>query len=130
MGGPGQNGERRKGVQGTVLVVEDDAETRDALVGVLREAGFPVLASDEGRKALELASVMRPAVVVLDLTMPGMDGREFLARRKELASVQRIPVIVVTGEATGGIVADAVLAKPLDVGQLISKVRQLSDRRS
>jgi DNA-binding response OmpR family regulator len=111
-----------------VLVVEDDAATREALVGVLREAGFPVLASDEGRKALELASVVQPSVVVLDLSMPGMDGREFLERRKAMAAVQDIPVIVVSGASAGDVVADAVLPKPLDVGILISRVRRLAER--
>jgi CheY-like chemotaxis protein len=120
--------DRRATPGGPVLVVEDDGPTRDALVGVLREAGFPVLASDEGRKALELATVMRPSVVVLDLTMPGMGGREFLTRRRDLPEVRRVPVIVVSGANAGDVQADAVLQKPLDVGALIATIRRLSRR--
>jgi DNA-binding response OmpR family regulator len=111
-----------------VLVVEDDSETREALVAALRAAGFPVLASDEGRKALELAAAVGPSVVVLDLSMPGMDGREFLARRKELAAVQRIPVVVVSADRARDVQADAVFQKPLHVPDLLATIARLARR--
>jgi CheY-like chemotaxis protein len=133
---PGQRGKptivtirtktRGSGAQRPVLVVEDDAETREALVSLLRNAGFTVVASDEGRKALELAEALLPSVVVLDLTMAGMDGREFLARRRDLPAVGAIPVLVVTGGRARDVSAEAVLTKPFDVGELVSTVRRLA----
>jgi CheY-like chemotaxis protein len=111
-----------------LLVVEDDADTREVLVAALREAGYAVLASDEGRKALELAGAMRPAAVVLDLTMPGMDGREFLARRREVPGVARTPVVVVTGGDAGDVDANVVLTKPVDIATLVDAIRRATTR--
>lgn len=118
----------RQKVVRPILVVEDDLATRDALVELLRGAGFPVLASDEGRKALELAQVIAPSVVILDLEMPGMNGREFLARRKDFAGVHRIPVVVVSGGGVRDVEADAVLPKPFDAQELVATVARLSSR--
>jgi CheY-like chemotaxis protein len=90
---------------------------------LLVAAGHRVIASDEGRKALELAAVMRPAVVVLDLVTEGMDGWEFLERRAGVPALSDVPVIVVTGssrELPGE--ATAVFRKPVDPRALLDKV--------
>jgi two-component system, OmpR family, alkaline phosphatase synthesis response regulator PhoP len=110
-------------VERPVLLIEDDAETRDAMRALLVAAGHRVIASDEGRKALELAAVMRPAVVVLDLVTEGMDGWEFLERRAGVPALSDVPVIVVTGssrELPGE--ATAVFRKPVDPRALLDKV--------
>jgi CheY-like chemotaxis protein len=106
-----------------VLLIEDDAETRDAMRALLVAAGHRVIASDEGRKALELAAATRPAVVVLDLVTEGMDGWEFLERRASEPALSDVPVIVVTGssrELPGE--ATAVFRKPVDPRALLDKV--------
>jgi CheY-like chemotaxis protein len=109
-----------------VLLVEDDMDTRQALIDLLRGAGFPVLASDEGRKALELAAAVMPSAVVLDLVMSGMDGWEFLDRRKSVPQLARTPVIVITGTAGAKVdSAAAVLAKPLELDVLLSTLRRV-----
>jgi CheY-like chemotaxis protein len=109
-----------------VLLIEDDAETRDAMRALLIAAGHRVIASDEGRKALELAAVTRPAVVVLDLVTEGMDGWEFLERRAEEPALEGVPVIVVTGSSRDlpGHAA-AVFRKPIDPRALLDKVGAL-----
>jgi CheY-like chemotaxis protein len=113
-----------------VLVVEDEADTRDALIALFRGAGLPVIASDEGRKALELAHVLAPSAVVLDLSMPGMGGLEFLARRHDVAALREVPVLVVTGGPVDEDVdADVVLAKPVDGRALVAAVSRLVARR-
>jgi CheY-like chemotaxis protein len=106
-----------------VLLIEDDAETREAMRALLVGAGHRVIASDEGRKALELAAATRPAVVVLDLVTEGMDGWEFLERRAEEPALNDVPVIVVTGssrELPGH--AAAVFRKPVDPRAFLDKV--------
>jgi CheY-like chemotaxis protein len=109
-----------------ILVVEDDPDTRQALIDVLRGAGFPVLASDEGRKALELAAAVVPSAVVLDLVMTGMDGWEFLDRRKSVPQLARTPVIVITGTPGARVdTAAAVLPKPLVLEDLLATLRRL-----
>ena len=111
-----------------ILVVEDDTATREMLVDALREEGFPVIASDEGRKALELASAIRPSVVLLDLAMEGMDGRTFLERRRDIPALAATPVLVITASAADGVNADAVLAKPLVISEVLANVHRLLGR--
>jgi two-component system, OmpR family, alkaline phosphatase synthesis response regulator PhoP len=109
-----------------VLLIEDDPATRDAMRALLAGAGHRVIASDEGRKALELAAVVMPSAVVLDLVMSGMDGWEFLDRRRSVPQLERTPVIVITG-APGVRVeaAQAVLSKPFEHEVLLSTLRHL-----
>ena len=113
-----------------VLLVEDDGDTRDLVAEALRAAGFSVLASDEGRKALELASEMRPRAVVLDLQMPGMDGREFLRRRRAIPALAATPVVVITGSDAPIVDAGThVLHKPFRLEDLVAAVRGLAGAR-
>jgi CheY-like chemotaxis protein len=112
-----------------VLLVEDDTATREAMTALFAGAGLRVIASDEGRKALELAGATRPALVVLDLSMHGMSGWEFLERRGDEPALAGIPVVVVTGSRgmpPGG--AAAVLRKPVDPDRLLATVRGLLQR--
>jgi DNA-binding response OmpR family regulator len=112
-----------------VLVIEDDTATREALAALLSGAGLRVIASDEGRKALELAGVTRPALVLLDLVTGGMSGREFLERRAAVPALAGVPVVIVTGSSEAPPrSADAVFRKPVDPGELLRKVRSLLRR--
>jgi DNA-binding response OmpR family regulator len=111
---------------GPVLLIEDDADTRHAMTKLLAAAGFRVFSSDEGRKALELAGVMRPALVVVDLVTQGMSGWEFLEQRRHVPALSQVPVVVVTGDpgAPPPEVA-AVFRKPVDPAALVRTVRRL-----
>jgi CheY-like chemotaxis protein len=111
-----------------VLVVEDDVDTRDGLVEAFRGAGYDVLASDEGRKALELAEAVKPCVVVLDLMMKGMNGHEFLERRRTMPALLRTPVVVITGSSVPVRDAAAVVTKPFALADLLDVVRRLVPR--
>jgi DNA-binding response OmpR family regulator len=106
-------------------LIEDDAQTRDAMSELLSGAGLRVIASDEGRKALELASVTRPALVVLDLAMHGMNGWEFLERRGEVPALAGVPVLVVTASDDELPKGTSVLRKPVDPGVLLETIRAL-----
>ncbi len=106
-----------------ILLVEDDADAREAVAEVLIDEGLEVLAVDEGRKALELMEAWRPARVLLDLHMVGMDGRQFRDRqRRRGGRLARIPVVIMTGDP--GAVADdtPVLAKPFSTEELLKVV--------
>ena len=111
-----------------VLIVEDEPDTREMLVQLVREAGFSVLASDEGRKALELAASIRPCAIVLDLVMDGMDGWQFLNERKRFPALAGTPVVVITGAAAPGIDAAAVFTKPFASSELVATLRKLIER--
>lgn len=105
-----------------VLLVEDDGDARDAVTEVLVGEGLDVLAADEGRKALELMEAWRPAVVLLDLHMKGMGGREFREEQKRRGRLARIPVVIMTGDPDGASLGDVVLAKPFSMEQLLATV--------
>jgi len=91
---------RLQGVQGgrPVLVVEDDAATRDHLERTLGKAGWQVLSAGNGKEALELLKTAEPALVLLDLMMPEMDGFEFLNRFRRDPRFLYTPVIVLTAK--------------------------------
>jgi len=118
--------EKRRERPRPVLLIEDDAATRDAMTALLSGAGLRVISSDEGRKALELAAITRPALVLLDLVTDGMSGWEFLERRRDEPALAGVPVVVVTGstkDLPGS--ASAILRKPVNPHELLATVRAL-----
>jgi twitching motility two-component system response regulator PilH len=79
----------------TVLIVEDEVTTRDALIELLGKDGREIVTADAGQEAMErLTKVPRPHVILLDLMMPRMDGGEFLRRQSADPSIANIPTIV------------------------------------
>jgi CheY-like chemotaxis protein len=83
----------------TVLVVDDDADTRELLGEILEGEGFEVAKAKNGREALAyLETSPAPASIVLDLQMPVMDGWSFLAARNESPAIRAIPVVVISAQ--------------------------------
>jgi DNA-binding response OmpR family regulator len=114
-----------------VLVVEDDAATRALLRAVLEGAGYAVREAADGATGLRLARTTRPALVLLDLRLPYLDGRALAAAHRAQPGPQA-PVLVVTADAAAlrdataaGLGAAAVLGKPFDLGELLALVRRL-----
>lgn len=115
-------------VAGTiVMVVEDSADLRMLYSAILTSEGYEVLEASHGQEALELIrSGRRPSLIILDLNMPVMDGREFLNIRASDPDMNRIPVIVcsaVQDKLPGDV---AYLRKPLDLDYLLDQVRTYS----
>lgn len=77
--------------QQTVLLVEDDLILNDAFTIMLGKMGFYVISAFNGKEALEQIELMSPDIILLDLLMPVMDGKEFLKKYK---NVKSIPIIV------------------------------------
>ena len=82
--------------RGDVLVVDDDEDTRDRLHAMLTRAGWSVQTAADGRTALQKVAAARPAVILLDLMMPGMDGFAVLKELRNSPDWAGIPVLVVT----------------------------------
>ena len=118
----------------SVLVVEDDAATRRGYVKLLVRDGLEVIEARDGQHALDLLdSGIRPTVVLLDLTLPRVSGRELIDQLHSDPNFRHVPIIVVTGAMdtqAAPLIADAVLMKPIDGGELVAKVRAAHDRQS
>jgi PAS domain S-box-containing protein len=87
---------RRDAAPASILVVEDDANVRDALARVLVDAGWRVTEAEYGRAALDLVRRDRPELILLDLLMPEMNGFELVAELKHAPETAAIPIVVVT----------------------------------
>ncbi len=113
-----------------ILVVEDDADIRDAFIEVLSARGFEACGAGDGRAALERLrdGSPLPALILLDLLMPVMDGHEF--RREQLADprLATIPTIIVSANAELAELATALgapwLRKPVGIRELLAAIEE------
>jgi CheY-like chemotaxis protein len=112
-----------------VLVVDDQPLIRDVQVLLLRDAGYAATALPGAREALARLGELRPDLIVLDLSMPDMDGYQFLRHLRADDAWSDVPVIVATGltpEEIRPIEYECdVLAKPFSDVALLSRVRRL-----
>lgn len=118
---------RRSRARGSVLVVEDDPDIREALAEALGYEGYDVLLAENGQEALDvLREHSRPHVILLDLLMPVMSGWQF--RQEQLAdpALAGIPVVVVSASPPGEARPDRYLPKPFSIDELLSTVAELS----
>jgi two-component system response regulator HydG len=107
----------------TVLVVDDDAATRDGLTALLESWGYRAFAAGDGKTALKSCEKELPHAIVTDLMMPGMSGLEFVEALRERA--QQVAIIMLTGQATIETAVQAIkggaydyLPKPLEAQKL------------
>lgn len=111
-----------------VLVVEDDEDIREAMVGILEAQGYTVSAAHHGAEALaQLQTGHVPCLILLDLMMPVMDGWTFCEEREKDPALAAIPVVVVSAVSrldprTASLRAVAHVPKPLDVSKLLATV--------
>ena len=118
-----------------LLLIEDDASMQIALQRTLSRRGMEVLACTDGLLAVAHWTQARPDVVVLDLSLPGLDGLQILEQARQQGLVT--PVLILTARGTVGdrimglnLGADDYLPKPFDLDELEARLRALSRRRS
>lgn len=114
-----------------VLVVEDDAALRELLALILEGEGLDVETAANGKEALDRITSRSPSVILLDMSMPVMDGWQF-CRELDRRSGPRPRIIVVTAATDPArradeVHADAWLAKPFDRDRLVTVVHRLVD---
>ena len=108
-----------------ILVVDDDSAIRDSLRMVLAEAGYDVAVAADGREALGMLSP-RPALLLVDLMMPELDGWELIDELKRTAPLADIPVCVLSAISSHAPPrASAVLQKPVALEVLLATVERL-----
>jgi CheY-like chemotaxis protein len=117
-----------------VLVVDDTDDNRLLYASTIAEAGYPVEQATNGHEALEKIGAIRPAVIVMDLSMPVLDGWETTRRIKSDPKTADIVIIALTGHATNlGLQeakdagAHAVLTKPCLPKDLLGVIAALTD---
>ena len=108
-----------------ILLVEDDADINATLREMLEEEGYEVIATPNGRAALEaLEHLPAPTLVLLDVEMPWMDGYDFLAHLRRDARHAEDPVVVVTASRRTPPEAAEVLHKPFDFEVLLDAIQR------
>jgi CheY-like chemotaxis protein len=123
-------------LRGPVLVVEDDPDIRESLEHFLELHGYPVCSASHGKEALELMGRLpRPSMVVLDMSLPVMDGHRVLTARKGDDALRHIPVVILSASMAGMSPRDralyasaygvaAFLGKPADPRQVLEAVER------
>ena len=118
-----------------VLVVEDNEKNMKLFRDVLEATGYSTLEATTGEGAVDLAQTLDPALVLMDVQLPGIDGTEALAQLRRDERTASIPVVALTAQAMHGdrerflgAGFDGYLAKPVDVMELIQEVRERCGR--
>ena len=120
-----------------VLIVEDNEMNRDMLTRRLMRRGYTVITAVNGREGIDQARAGRPDVILMDLSLPVMDGWEAIRHIRNDPFTAAIPVIALTAHALAAdhaaafaVGADDVDTKPVDLERLIGKIEaQLEQRR-
>ncbi|HNP72316.1 MAG TPA: response regulator [Kouleothrix sp.] len=114
----------------TILVVEDDALSRDVVIRRLRWEGYGVLEAIDGANAISIAQNERPDLILMDVGLPGINGWEATRVIKQDEATRRIPIIILTAYETSAqrrisyeVGCDAFMTKPASFSTLFSTIR-------
>jgi CheY-like chemotaxis protein len=120
-----------------ILYVEDNDDNVYMLKNRLTRAGFTVVIATDGAQGVAMAHSEQPDLILMDLTLPGMDGREATHRIKADPATKGIPVIALTANAMAGDREEAMAAgcddfdtKPVELQRLLGKIRALAPQGS
>jgi CheY-like chemotaxis protein len=115
----------------TILVVDDDPLIRLTVSGILEDEGYTVVSAGDGLDALAKLAELQPAAILLDITMPRMDGYAFAAELVRRGLRQAVPVIVLTAdgrapEKAAQVGAEGYLTKPFTLPTLLAEVARVA----
>lgn len=120
----------------TILVIEDYSDTRDMLSTLLQSEGYNVVEAEDGIEGVLKAGYLYPDLILMDLSLPEMDGVEAAARIHAQAKLSRIPIFVVSAYLTKEVERDAraagcveAFSKPLDTEALLEKIESTLNSR-
>ena len=109
----------------TVLIVEDDVPTRELYRAVLIQSGYAVTGVDDGLAALRVIEASPPDIIILDMALPRLGGRDVLRELRANPATRTLPIIIVTGTDVTNLNERAltpVLQKPVDPDALVEAV--------
>lgn len=113
----------------TILYIEDNFHNRRLVRKILKSRGYHVIEAEDGHAGWQMVQELHPPLVLMDISIPGIDGMEVTRRIKEEPSLRHIPVIAITAAAMrgdkerflkGG--CDDYLSKPIDPLDLLKKI--------
>ena len=120
-----------------ILIVEDNDKNRKLMRDVLQFKGYQTIESETAEEGIRLAQERRPALILLDIQLPGMDGIEALGHLRADSKTKAIPVIAVTASVMSHdqkkILAagfDGFQRKPLDIKEFLEAVREALEKAS
>jgi two-component system, chemotaxis family, chemotaxis protein CheY len=117
-------------VRADVLVIDDDKDVRETISQILEEEGYRVRTAIDGEDALErLRAEPLPRLVLLDLTMPVMDGRAFLARLRDESAFAQLPIVIISSgpdarRESAALGTAGYIAKPIELDHLLENVQR------
>ncbi len=127
----------QNGAGPTVLVVEDFEDNRFMMRRLLEMSGYRVVEAVNGEQAVEVAATERPDLILMDLSLPKLDGLEATRRIRQSNGLAEVPIVAVSAHDTSDFHADALAAgcneyvtKPIDFDQLESLLKKLLESRS
>lgn len=127
----------RNGMNHTVLVVEDFEDNRFMMRRLLEMSGYHVLEAINGEEAVEMAERERPSLILMDLSLPLLDGLAATRRIRQHAELRNVPIVAVSAHDTADFHADALAAgcndyvtKPIDFDQLEALLGRLLPKNS
>ena len=113
-----------------VLVVDDDPDILDAICDILEGEGYRVSRARHGLEALDRVEEERPAIILLDLMMPVMDGLTFAQALRRRGDQAGIPIVVISADGNpqraAAVGAQGYLAKPFDIDALLAQVSHMT----
>jgi diguanylate cyclase (GGDEF)-like protein/PAS domain S-box-containing protein len=122
---------------GSILIVDDDALSRDVLCQYLTRTGYTTCSVDNGEQAIVLATMQPFDLVMLDVTMPDVDGFTVLQRLRQLYTVTELPIIMVTGKTDSANIVQALqlgandyVTKPLDLPVVLARIHSHITRKN
>jgi len=115
-----------------ILLVEDNEMNRDMLSRRLLKAGFEMVMAVDGEQAIDLARSEAPDLILMDISLPGLDGWEATRLLKTMPETRSIPIIALTAHAMAGDREKSLAAgcndydtKPIDFRRLVEKIQGL-----
>jgi CheY-like chemotaxis protein len=107
-----------------ILVIEDDEDTRDALRDLLAGQNYPVLDASNGQEALRVLARTRPALIIMDLSMPVMNGWQLLDFIHQKSLLPGVPIIVLSADSKPPSPDVCFLQKPVGAEHLLEAVSE------
>ena len=115
----------------TILIIEDYSDTRELLSTLLRSHGYTVIEAEDGLEGLLKATGMYPDLIIMDLSLPEMDGVEAARRIHSQQKLEHIPIFVISAYLTSDVKADVraagcvrIFSKPFDTDELIDAIER------